>query len=586
MASTVITVFATAAMVGVMLSLANSSNRVANVTRSETEARYLSEGAIEMVKKDLIQDLAKWDLPTGTYSVTLSEEPLDVTAAPSGYFSASSDSAGIQTWLMGYVLECAAESGTSSVTSRALVNVEATPIYQFAVFYDDDLEIHPGPDMILGGRVHSNRDVFMSTSGSTVKVNSNYLRSVGSMYRHRKHHPFNSGGEFLVRKWVENPFDTSVPVDYEPMYGMWDLAHMGIHSGTGFDSSFTEGWDHNGDGDFDDINELPPFVFGALEFWAEDEDYTGPGEGFTVLTGEHGITESVTPDIESIKKFEAAENGDHVWDEDTESFVKVAPGTGDYAMGYFHANAGLKVIVMDDGSLQITGFGGDDLTSELSGVITVQEIYDARQADGGNEYVTVASVDVAALNASGYFPENGLIYAAAMNSGNGTDCGGLHLWNGDELAAPLTAVCEGALYVEGDYNTTDKKGAAVIADAVNLLSNAWDNTKGAGDLPDASDTTYNMAIVTGNTETTMSDYNGGLENLPRFHEKWSGKTAEITGSFINIWKSELCDGAWKYGGDRYTAPNRDWSYDVDFNDLSNLPPFPPMAVKANDLVAW
>jgi hypothetical protein len=35
---------------------------------------------------------------------------------------------------------------------------------------------------------------------------------------------------------------------------------------------------------------------------------------------------------------------------------------------------------------------------------------------------------------------------------------------------------------------------------------------------------------------------------------------------------------WRYGGNVYTAPNRDWAFDPDLNDLSNLPPFTPSAV--------
>ncbi|HEY8561364.1 MAG TPA: hypothetical protein VIL74_13385 [Pyrinomonadaceae bacterium] len=35
------------------------------------------------------------------------------------------------------------------------------PIFQFGIFYDDDLEFHPGPRFDFGGRVHSNANMFM-----------------------------------------------------------------------------------------------------------------------------------------------------------------------------------------------------------------------------------------------------------------------------------------------------------------------------------------------------------------------------------------------------------------------------------------
>jgi hypothetical protein len=33
-----------------------------------------------------------------------------------------------------------------------------------------------------------------------------------------------------------------------------------------------------------------------------------------------------------------------------------------------------------------------------------------------------------------------------------------------------------------------------------------------------------------------------------------------------------------YGGNVYTAPNRDWQYDPALNDMANMPPFTPNAV--------
>jgi hypothetical protein len=66
--------------------------------------------------------------------------------------------------------------------------------------------------------------------------------------------------------------------------------------------------------------------------------------------------------------------------------------------------------------------------------------------------------------------------------------------------------------------------------------------------------------------------------MPRFHENWTGKTARIRGSFINIFDSEIAKSPWVYGGNKYTAPVRDWQYDPALNNLSNLPPFTPSAV--------
>ncbi|MEE8142876.1 MAG: hypothetical protein V3T77_07235, partial [Planctomycetota bacterium] len=143
------------------------------------------------------------------------------------------------------------------------------------------------------------------------------------------------------------------------------------------------------------------------------------------------------------------------------------------------------------------------------------------------------------------------------------------------LTGSLTVVTENPIYIQGDYNTVNKKSAAVISDAVNLLSNAWDNSKAPGSLTNAVDTQYNLAMVTGDVPTDDDgvNYSGGFENLPRFHEYWRNRSATIRGSFIKIFESEYAKGLFYHGGDVYTAPIRDWQYDPDI-----IPPFSPQVV--------
>ncbi|MEZ6021273.1 MAG: hypothetical protein R3F17_14630 [Planctomycetota bacterium] len=60
----------------------------------------------------------------------------------------------------------------------------------------------------------------------------------------------------------------------------------------------------------------------------------------------------------------------------------------------------------------------------------------------------------------------------------------------------------------------------------------------------------------------------------------------MTGSFVNTWDSAFGTGDWLYGEDRYTAPQRNWAYDEDFNTVANLPPFTPMVVSSEQVVTW
>jgi hypothetical protein len=308
-----------------------------------------------------------------------------------------------------------------------------------------------------------------------------------------------------------------------------------------------------------------------------------------VKSAAHGTSEAVPPSVGSIGMFEAAEGGiggDYEWSEVDAEFVKVASGTGSYAKGYFHENADLSILTYADGSWRAFDGDGNDVSVSLGGVVSISSMLDSRQAEGAGKKIAVTEINIELLNASGVFPTNGLLYAASYGAGEATDAKGVVLKSGAELKAPLTVVSENSVYVKGDYNVTSKKGAAVIADAVNLLSNPWNGSKTKGSLPTASETTYNMAFITGNLETVGSAYNGGLENLPRFHENWSGKSCNLNGSFVNPWNSKHATGAWLYGSDRYTAPIRNFAYDEDFNTAANLPPFTPMAVSANEVVSW
>jgi len=52
-------------------------------------------------------------------------------------------------------------NGVQVALRRKFLN-NRIPVFQFGIFYDDDLEFHPGPRFDFGGRVHSNGSIFMA----------------------------------------------------------------------------------------------------------------------------------------------------------------------------------------------------------------------------------------------------------------------------------------------------------------------------------------------------------------------------------------------------------------------------------------
>lgn len=96
------------------------------------------------------------------------------------------------------------------------------------------------------------------------------------------------------------------------------------------------------------------------------------------------------------------------------------------------------------------------------------------------------------------------------------------------------------------------RSAAVISDSITLLSNNY------GSLPPSpaadTTTTYNAILVSGDTA------NCSLEDYVRFPENWAGKTAKISGIFMQQKKS-IYDTSYT-PNPTSTPPIRNWSYDV------------------------
>ncbi|MBI5422443.1 MAG: hypothetical protein HZA32_00045 [Opitutae bacterium] len=138
--------------------------------------------------------------------------------------------------------------------------------------------------------------------------------------------------------------------------------------------------------------------------------------------------------------------------------------------------------------------------------------------------------------------------------------------------------------------------AAVIADAINILSNAWMSggvptgdsksddaiaTSASPPVRVASNTEICAAFLTGNVATAGTgnlneNYSGGVENFPRLHESWSAsgnRTLRYRGSMVALFNSEVATGRWTNAS--YGAPTREWGFNRMFAD-GRQPPGTPM----------
>jgi hypothetical protein len=177
----------------------------------------------------------------------------------------------------------------------------------------------------------------------------------------------------------------------------------------------------------------------------------------------------------------------------------------------------------------------------------------------------------------------------------------------------LAIVTENPLYLQGDYNApnaagtdfgatpgTDHVSASVIADAVTLLSNSY-NDIGEFMSPhtiasnrNASTTWYRVAVISGkglnftrpssNSEDhTDFGTDGGAHNFLRYIENWSGDSLNYRGSIVSFYINRQAVGTYKCCDVVYSPPTRGYKFDSDFLTPTLLPPRTPMFRDINTL---
>lgn len=283
----------------------------------------------------------------------------------------------------------------------------------------------------------------------------------------------------------------------------------------------------------------------------------------------------------------------------------------------FQTQAGAVITIDASNNVKIYNSAGTDITNATTGtdktmsvaiksaITTNQTITDNREgATTGNATIRLATLDVSvittAINTGKFGNFNGIIYITDLSAGSTglTNKRGIRLKNGAKLpdgtnigsAAGLTVASANPVYVQGDYNTGTAGGvqpasnsgdptqptvpgytrqpAALIADAVNILSNSWTDAL-SGTVPVATNTTVNAGIISGIVPSGSGYYSGGVENFPRFLENWSGKSFTYYGSMLELYNSQQGIGHWG-AANVYSPPNRAWYFDTNF--LSKPPP--------------
>lgn len=415
-------------------------------------------------------------------------------------------------------------TGKTSTRLTRIFEKENISPWAFAIFYNDLCEIHPGPSFIVSGAVHTNQSLYSAHSTLEFEGKVTYVGS------------------------------------WELAYAPGDTNHGGAPG--------KPTWPSN----------LPPARDTTLQLFGLDPSTTWS-------------TTDANPNNDGYREY----------------IEKPVSGQTDpVSTERFYNQAAVRVEVNASNAVTISKGDGTVISASSTGanlalynavrnaVTTGDNIQDNREA-AQVRLVTLDIAQITAATVSGAIPSsfNGVLYIFdSSGTSSSSSRRGVRLKNGGKLPANgLTVVSANPIYVQGDYNTGTntngtnqpasnsgdatlpeavgytRKPAALIGDAVTILSNAWTDASSFQSLTNrkATNTTVNAAIMSGiiPTQGSANGYSGGVENFPRFLEDWGSRTLTYYGSMVEMYKSQQSIGSWG-NSNTYAAPTRRWFFDTKF----------------------
>lgn len=371
-------------------------------------------------------------------------------------------------------------SHNTTVTLEQSFEVAFVPIFQFGIFYENDLEIAPSPPMQLIGRIHSNGDIYLQ-SDINLQIES-YLSSYGSIYHGRKPGSglATSEGDVLIEGMDRN------------LYSMKD------------------------GGDWLDANDAHWFDTASVRWGGRVQDSTfGQDKLSLPLSTPTDVTHTI---------IEPAAGGANPNSFENKAGFKIINGQAFYDVGggtWVDVTAPL----VTSGALTETTFRDMRENKNITVVDIDMSLFKGSPYFPSNGIVYIsdqrAGMRGARLNNA---DEIGVPLTIA--------CGNPLYTKGDvntKFKSPVSIIADALTILSANWNdapavagSNNKADRPAIATEVNfsfITGNTETGVGGAG-------------------------YNGGVENLPRFLEDWSSKTCKFRGSIVNLWYSSIATGNW------------------------------------------
>lgn len=491
---------------------------------------------------------------------------------------------------------------------RQELQVRDAPLFSHAIFYNMDMEIAPGPAMDITGPVHVNGDAYIQANSSLDFYGQ--VTIAGDLH-HGRHPESGQSDSYGSVKFLNGSSPASLTNMKEG--SVWLESSV-----SNFKEIAAERWRGNLMTTAHHVENKP--LVDIPDYLEDDPGTTAADDplnhGYKVVEKAKGTYDS-NFSLETERQKYAYKAG---------LTMRVNTASGHYELVtykrdtngdiIYDAGTGKPVeVVLDDSADPIADVELFSSATSAGEEVVSSGLRDKRRGKA----VDLVELDVGKLRnlvhnndetewggASEHKPENwwnGVVYvefpdgASVTRNDNvqpGVDGWGLKLKNAQQIPNPSFAHSESiygtsfatnnVLYLEGHFNADgsqstgsatepdsasviDEPPAAIAADAINILSANWDDAESGKDLNDrqAYFTEISAALLTGlvpSGKNGSSTYSGGVENFPRFLEKWNGQF-RLRGSIVSLFESEIATEPWGSSG-VYRAPNRDWGFNSNF----------------------
>jgi hypothetical protein len=514
------------------------------------------------------------------------------------------------------------------IAARKIVTLDYVPLYQFAIFYNPDMELHPGPLMDVRGPVHCNGTLWLGASSGL-----NFWGRVSSVGRIRAYNDFTNTKINATSKdsgyiYPLESYTNLGDVKFKNAAGNW--LNMYVGTGSSLDTNnnkYLDGLDLNWQND-------------AISRWGG------------IVRDQAHATRTINPPLP-------------VGSEASDMIARLQPGDSQAVQELkFESMADLKITGNpgNPDTIKIVDSNGNVVSNtDANGnnpIWTIGEFYDGQQ----ETVVRTIDIDMSKIVARNLTFQNGVLYASTTPA-SGDNWTSPQNWGGygrddfmpairvknatsvpRNLQSGFTFATDRPLYTVGNINSTSKVAAVFAADAVTVTSQELKldypvsvkvgdiyeirsslNTSKSFPLTSSLPTGYtregsgtandpitggrvtvsqnptavppsgsdglitNLIIVMGQTGSKFNaagkriTQSGGAHNVMRYLENWSGKKHTFNGSLICLYESLVGIKPWRNdsGHTYYSPPNRNYLWDNSLQ-AATPPPGMPMFLVINE----